>query len=377
MRRASQHSVLRTLAGATRCPGPVTDGNDPDISILVRSMGRPSLAAALASIDVRQSCTIEIVVVAACGPGHAPLPAFGGPHPLRLIAGSAPLTRPQAANAGLDAARGQWITFLDDDDVFLPGHPSELLAAARRTGATGVVTSMAKAVMSDGTTQSFGRAFAHSQLFERNQVHLSATLFARDLVRSGCRFDPAFDIHEDWDFLLQLAQRAPIGFLAVTGFQWNAEAGDSGAAGGRNHDAERFAAFRDQVYAKWNGARDALVERAMARLQEAGEAAQRGDYAGAHRHCLQALEANFNDPWALNLLAMLQARAGNLAEARATLLLAVSINPEDAGLGCNLAQLDLAAGDVEAARQRIGDALTMDPKCEPALALAARLSERN
>ncbi len=347
----------------------------PDISVIVRSMGRPSLAAALASIGVQTNCTIEIVVVAACGPGHAPLPAVGGPHTLHLVASDEPLTRAHAANAGLTAARGKWITFLDDDDVFLPGHPSALLAAARQTPTALVVTSMVRAVMSDGMAQSFGRAFAHSQLFERNYVHLSATLFARDLARSGCRFDAAFDIHEDWDFLLQLAERTLIRFVAVTGFQWNADAGNSGAAGGRNHDAERFAAFRDRVYKKWLDARDALIERALARMQEAGAAVQRGDFAGAERHCLQALDANFNDPWALNLLAMLQARAGKTTEARATQALAVSINPDDAGFLSNLAKLDFATGDVEAARQHVRDSLTLDPHNPSALGMAARLMD--
>ena len=113
----------------------------------------------------------------------------------------------------------------------------------------------------------------------------------------------------------------------------------------------------------------------MASVHEAGEAVRRGDFAGAEQHCRQALDENFNDPWALNLLAMLQARAGRLNEARATQVLAVSINPDDAGFLSNLAKLDYATGDVEAARQHVRDSLTLDPHNPSALGMAARLMD--
>jgi succinoglycan biosynthesis protein ExoO len=38
-------------------------------------------------------------------------------------------------NVGLDAARGEWVAFLDPDDTWLPGRMSELLRVAHETGA--------------------------------------------------------------------------------------------------------------------------------------------------------------------------------------------------------------------------------------------------
>ncbi|HEY3565746.1 MAG TPA: glycosyltransferase family A protein, partial [Casimicrobiaceae bacterium] len=95
----------------------------PLVTIIVRSIGRDSLREALASVALQDYPRIEVVVVAACGIDHHPrLPATIGTHSLRIVGGDERLSRPCDANAGLDAAAGDWITFLDDDDVLLATH---------------------------------------------------------------------------------------------------------------------------------------------------------------------------------------------------------------------------------------------------------------
>jgi hypothetical protein len=346
-----------------------------EVSVVVRSMARGSLDAALASIALQQGVSAEVVVVAACGPGHPAMPATCGPHPLRLVASERRLPRPAAANAGLDAARGRWITFLDDDDLFLADHLAGLLAASRLAPAARVITSYAKGVFRDGHVEWFGQPFSLKQLYERNFIHLSATLFARELVAAGSRFDESFEILEDWEFMLQLAQRAAFHFVPLGSFQWNADAGDSGAAGGANHDAARFAAQRDRVYAKWQPAYDVLVARTQPLLEQAAGNAQRGRLAEADAACREVLSMSANDPWALNLRALILRDAGRLADARATAALAVAVRPQDAGFVYNLALLDQAAGDVAAARRNARKALALDASFEPALALARELGD--
>ena len=260
-----------------------SDATAPDVSVIVRSMARPTLDAALASAVSQHGVTAEVLVVAACGPAHPPLPPTCGPHVLRLVTGTGRLPRAAAANAGLDAARGRWITFLDDDDVFLPDHLAGLLAAAAQDPEVRVVTSYAKSVFRDGHVEWFGQPFSLTQLYERNFIHLSSTLFARELVLAGCRFDEDLEILEDWEFMLQLAQRARFRFVPLGSFQWHADAGDSGAAGGANHDPAKFARHRERIYARWAPARDALVERTAPLLERAAGLAQSGHLAGGRR----------------------------------------------------------------------------------------------
>ena len=78
----------------------------PTVSLIVRSMARPTLAEALASIAQQTYPVLEVIVVNAHGPGYPPLGEQCGPFPLRFVDQGRPLERSAAANAGLDAARG-------------------------------------------------------------------------------------------------------------------------------------------------------------------------------------------------------------------------------------------------------------------------------
>ena len=344
----------------------------PDVSVIVRSMARPTLGTALASL-ADQRGPIEVLVVAAAGPTHPELDDRCGTHALRLVRTESPLSRSAAANAGLDAARGHWITFLDDDDRFEPGHVDALVAAARAAPEAHVITSYAKAVHGDGETVLVGQPFSLAQLYERNFIHLSAALVARTPVASGARFDESLDVLEDWDFMLQLAQRATFHFVPLASFVWNADTGESGAGRGANHDAAKFATHRDRIYAKWGAAHDALIARTQPLLERVLDAARQRRFDDAHAGCDEVLAISANDPWALNLKAMILHQQGRVAEARSLQTLAVSVRPLDASFVYNLAQLDRAAGDLQAARIHARKSSELAPDFAPARALIEQL----
>jgi tetratricopeptide (TPR) repeat protein len=349
-------------------------GSAARVSVIVRSMARPSLAAALDSLAAQADIELEVVVVAACGPGHPPVTGTCGAHPVRVVGGEHSLQRAAAANAGLDAARGDWITFLDDDDRFEPGHVAGLLAALTARPACEAVYSYARMVLADGSQRRFGQPYSLMQLYERNYIHLSTALFARTLCDAGCRFDESLEIHEDWDFFLQIAQHTTPVFAPVESFRWHADAGSSGAGGGDNHDASRFARYRDQLYAKWRLPHEALVERVTPLLHEAAGRVQGGDPAGATSLVQQALQVSPNDPHALNLLAMIQRRQGLLAQALATQELAVAVRPHDPAMVYNLALVAMASRDVDLARRCCDRALSLEPAYPPAERLRRQLA---
>lgn len=348
----------------------------PLVSVIVRSMARPSLAAALATIAAQDHPHVEVIVVAACAPPHPELPQRCGPHALYLLRNPTPLSRAAAANAGLDAARGEWITFLDDDDAYLPEHLSGLLAARSEAPHAGVVHSWTRVVLADGTIKRNGQPFALMQLYERNIAHLSAALVARAAIARGVRFDESFDVFEDWDYFLQLAHITPFHFVPRQTFVWHADRGDSGAGLNRNHDDAKFAAALERIFTKWAARRDATIDRVQALLHAAAQSVQRGDSPAALAACGEALATSPNDPWALNLRAMVERAAGQLPEARRSQELAAAVRPQDPDLVYNLALLCRDMNDLPAAHQFCARAVALAPDNPRFGELASALARR-
>ena len=346
----------------------------PRVSVVIRSMARPALARALESVGAQDHPGVEVVVVAASGAAH-PVPDDAiGAHPVRFARSDVPLSRPEAANRGIDAATGEWITFLDDDDTMLPAHVSGLVAAQRNAGDAKVVYTLARVRLANGHEETLGHPFSIQQLYERNFIHLSMSLFSSELVGRGCRFDESLHILQDWDFFLQCAQHTRFHFEARETFEWNADAGTSGAGAGPNQDDQRFARYRDRIYDKWASRRDALVDRVTAALGAASSLAKAGDVAGARRACEDVLAYSQNDPFALNFLAMLHRSSGDLDAARRTQELACTVRPTDPSLVYNLALLCRAQGDGDAARIHCSTAVQLDDAFVPARKLLAELA---
>jgi histidinol-phosphate phosphatase family protein len=94
------------------------------VDVVVPTVGRPSLAALLRSLDVQRGPLPRIVVLVDDRRGPRPPLSLGGPHPrlagrLRVLSG--PGRGPAAArNAGWRAADAPWIAFLDDDVLLRP-----------------------------------------------------------------------------------------------------------------------------------------------------------------------------------------------------------------------------------------------------------------
>lgn len=228
----------------------------PLVSVIVRTVGRPSLARTFERIAAQTHRPIEIALVDSLLT-QEPKAAFRD-IPVRHVR-SVRLERAQAANAGLEAARGDAVLFLDDDDEIEPSHVADLCAALV-DGRERAAFSQTRLVDAEGRTERiFGGPFDRMALFRSNYLAIHAVLFERSLVGDGCRFDESLAMFEDWDFWLQVSMRTAFAFTGKPTAIYHAARGQSGAGAGANLDRETILAHREKLMRKWEGARRALA----------------------------------------------------------------------------------------------------------------------
>ena len=234
-----------------------SDPQAPLVSIICRTMGRPELREALASAAAQTHAPLEIVLVDAAARGEAPCRADCGEVPVNLALPDAPLSRPEAANFGLERARGDYLLFLDEDDWLAPGHIEHLLAWLLRQSEVAAAYSSTRKTDTAGkaTLETFQQPFDRWLLMRDNYIPIHSMLFARGLLDGGIRFDERFAIFEDWDFWLQLSERTDFHHLdRATAFYRSG--GTSGAADLDDHlqrfDSEHeLGIARSAIYNKW------------------------------------------------------------------------------------------------------------------------------
>ena len=185
----------------------------PLVSVIIRSMDRAVMGEALASLASQTWNRLEVVLVNAKGGEHSDVGAHCGRFPLRMVNQSgSPLSRPQAANAGLDAALGEYLAFLDDDDTLDPGHLSALLKVLQAQTDVSVAYAGVRCMERGDSEHKISRIFgaplySTAQLLAGNFIPIHAPLFPRQLLQYA-RCDETLETYEDWDFWLQLAQHA-------------------------------------------------------------------------------------------------------------------------------------------------------------------------
>lgn len=123
-----------------------------------------------------------------------------------------------AGNAGLAAATGVYLGFLDEDDFLTPGHVEKIVEALQREAPEGAAYAAARMVATRGLTE--GRyppkdrelrvmgdvAFSRAALWAENFLPIQSVLFHRELYARFGGFDETLSYFEDWDLWIRYSR---------------------------------------------------------------------------------------------------------------------------------------------------------------------------
>ncbi|MDA3896928.1 MAG: PIG-L family deacetylase [Desulfobacteraceae bacterium] len=189
----------------------------PLVSVIIRTKDRPELLTnALMSVVHQTYRNFEIVLVNDGGIDVKGLAeAVVQEVPITYIAHSINKGCAEAANSGLHAAKGQYINFLDDDDILYPEHLETLVSCCYGSDKQ-VVYSSIKNVYFKGSPE-----FSDNRVYEEvvynydfnsvlllffKYIPIMSVLFEREVLSKVSGFCESLDFFEDWDFWIRLSQ---------------------------------------------------------------------------------------------------------------------------------------------------------------------------
>lgn len=268
--------------------------SSPLVSVIIRSMDRPELAEALASVALSSWAMRETVVVNACGGRHSALPEMPG---VRLCNQDGPaLPRAAAANLGIVEARGDFLVFLDDDDLLDPPHLEKLASALLANPQAPAAYTGVRLLDGDNrVVREINTHWEPDRLQGMNFLPIHAVMFRRPPAH--VRFDDSLAVLEDWDFWIQLSRLGDFINLPGCSAAYRMALGQSGLSSER--DLHTFRQAHAQVIGKWAAlgqdcpASAALIwfstavdqlSNEIARLQDELDQARRAHFAAEHRY---------------------------------------------------------------------------------------------
>jgi glycosyltransferase involved in cell wall biosynthesis len=191
----------------------------PKVSVILRTRNRPDyLEQALEGLAGQTLHDFEALVINDGGEDVADLLAtFEGRVEVRYFHHQPGRGRCAAANRGLAEARGLFIAYLDDDDLYHPDH-LETLVQALESGPADVAYANAYEVIQTPAPDGSGYVdvsrevkldhdFSRVRFFLHSYIHLVTLMHRASCIQRVGRFDESLDVLEDLDLYFRLSQQ--------------------------------------------------------------------------------------------------------------------------------------------------------------------------
>jgi LmbE family N-acetylglucosaminyl deacetylase/glycosyltransferase involved in cell wall biosynthesis len=198
----------------------------PLVSIIVRTRNRPQLLReCLKSIVAQTYRNLEVVLVNDGGEGvEQVMGEFSPLIRITPVINSRSLGRPGALNAGLRQAKGIFIAYLDDDDVYYFDHIETLVHFLRggcyQVAYTDVCSVYQRMDLELGryvTTETrlqYAKDFDPDSLLFGNYIPINAVMHTKKVLDAVGLFDEGMEVIEDWELWIRMSRSYRFGHLA-------------------------------------------------------------------------------------------------------------------------------------------------------------------
>lgn len=229
----------------------------PDVSVVIPTHDRPAfLGRAIASCAAQAQSAlglrVEVVVIddGSAPPARIPETSEAAVHALRFETNRG---RNAARNAGLDAASGRYVLFLDDDDALEPGALAAAVAEADAAVADLLVCRWQAADAEDGLVSIRHGSWTdrgYDSLLAGEAAPTSGVLYRRSHL-DEIRWDERLSKLDDWDFFVRAAAPpARVVTSDVVAYTWTSHPGQGIRRASPLENAREFYVILDKLRAE-------------------------------------------------------------------------------------------------------------------------------
>lgn len=187
----------------------------PDVSVIVPTRNRrPLLALTLLSVQRQRHVDVEVIVVDDGSTDETSAMLSRLEPPVKVIRHERPQGVSAARNHGIAEARGEWVAFLDDDDLWSPDKLALQLEALRRDGtqwayAGAVDIAPDQTVIAGRPPLPPDRIVAELPAQNLLPAGASNVIVRKAWLPSAAVFDGRLYHSADWDLWIRLARQGP------------------------------------------------------------------------------------------------------------------------------------------------------------------------
>ncbi|HEY5625426.1 MAG TPA: glycosyltransferase [Dehalococcoidia bacterium] len=231
---------------------PEAELSQPAVSVIIATRDRPHLLRVAVSSVIDQTFDSFEVLVVNDGEGdlRSLLDEFGDERIQLLSAGGR--GKSHALNVGIKEARGRFIAYLDDDDLYYPWHLQTLITALLNR--PGYQLAYTDTVLGYCLTADDGHHVTTSEVFEtweydrqelrdKNYIPNLAVMHTRSLIDQSGPYDEELPLYEDWDALRRFSAFTDMLHVPVITAEWHRHLNTRS----RNEPAPRQVALREDT----------------------------------------------------------------------------------------------------------------------------------